>query len=152
MTTRATAACQLLACLGPLLLCGCVERKLTITSTPSGALVYMNDKEIGRTPIETDFVYYGNYDVQVRKEGYVTIDKPKQINPPWWQIPPIDLLAEFAPWHPTDRKALHYTLTTRPSTEIPADELIGRARELMPQLEATRVPSTAPTTQPATNP
>ena len=95
-------------------------------------------------------VYYGNYDIQVRKDGFQTIDKPKRINPPWWQYPPIDLLAEFLPWHPTDRKALHYTLTTRPSTDLPPEEILARARELVPELEVTRVPSTAPATQATT--
>lgn len=132
-----------------LLLSGCVERKLTITSQPTGALVYMNDKEVGRTPIETDFVWYGNYDVQVRKEGYETLDKPTNLRAPWWQIPPIDLFAELAPWHPTDRKRLHYTLTPRKSEELPPEEMMGRALELKPQLENSRYPTTQ-TTQPAT--
>jgi hypothetical protein len=35
---------------GMLLLAGCVERRLTITSEPSGALVTVNSKEVGRTP------------------------------------------------------------------------------------------------------
>jgi hypothetical protein len=48
---------------------GCVQRHITITSEPEGALVYLNNNEIGRTPITTDFTYYGNFDVQLRKEG-----------------------------------------------------------------------------------
>jgi len=42
------SALILIACLCVLSL-GCVERRLMITSEPSGALVYLNDQEIGRT-------------------------------------------------------------------------------------------------------
>lgn len=121
-----------------------MERKLTLTSEPAGALVYMNEKEIGRTPLQTDFIWYGKYDVQVRKEGYQTFDHPQTLKAPWWQIPPIDLFAELMPWHPTDRQALHFKLTPRPATEPSPDELVSAANTLRPQLENTRVPSTQP--------
>ncbi|MGC4032521.1 MAG: PEGA domain-containing protein [Tepidisphaeraceae bacterium] len=126
---------------------GCVQRKLTITSEPSGALVYMNDREVGRTPIETDFTWYGTYDVQVRKEGYTTLDQPTRIPYPWWQIPPIDLFAELMPWHPTDRQKWHFDLQPRPSDDRPVDDVVSRGVDLGKQLENTRVPSTQPTTQ-----
>src|SRR5690349_16661746 len=77
---------------------GCVQRKLTVTSEPSGAVVTMNDREMGRTPFTTDFTWYGDYDVQVRKEGYQTLSRAQPLPAPWWQWPPIDLLAELAPW------------------------------------------------------
>ncbi len=38
---------------------GCVQRTITITSDPPGALVWLNDREIGRTPLDVNFVYYG---------------------------------------------------------------------------------------------
>ena len=125
-----------------------MERKLTLTSEPSGALVFMNDKEIGRTPIETDFVWYGKYDVQVRKEGYLTFNHPQRLKSPWWQVPPIDLFAELMPWHPTDRQALHFQLEPRPTTEPDSDAMIARAAELRPLLESTRYPATSPATEP----
>src|SRR5436190_11289311 len=31
---------------------GCVEQKLSVTSEPDGALVYLNNEEVGRTPLE----------------------------------------------------------------------------------------------------
>src|SRR4051794_12716028 len=42
---------------------GCVERKLTVVSQPDGALVHLNNQEIGRTTVSRDFIYYGDYDV-----------------------------------------------------------------------------------------
>ena len=117
------------------LVSGCVERKLTVTSEPSNALVYMNGKEIGRTPIETDFLWYGNYDLQIRKEGYQTLKTESQLTAPWWQWVPIDLFAELMPWHPTDRKSLHYTLTETPPTDTSAETLIDNATELKSRIE-----------------
>src|SRR5690349_12709672 len=66
-----------------LLLTGCVRRELTVTSEPAGALVYLNGLEAGRTPFTTDFTYYGNYDVQVRREGTEPLVTSKNIVAPW---------------------------------------------------------------------
>jgi len=131
---------------------GCVQRKLTVTSEPSGAVVTMNDREMGRTPFTTDFTWYGDYDVQVRKEGYQTLSRAQPLPAPWWQWPPIDLLAELAPWHPTDRRELHYTLTPLRPEDVDQNTLIFRGEVLKSQLEGTRVPSTRSATQPSTQP
>jgi hypothetical protein len=53
-----------LVCLG-----GCIRRSITITSQPAGALVWLNDEEIGRTPVTVPFTYYGVYDVRLEHEG-----------------------------------------------------------------------------------
>lgn len=140
MTRAATLFCLFLTA-G---LTGCVERKLTITSQPSGALVYMNDKEVGRTPIETDFVFYGNYDVQVRRDGYQTLDQPTRLKTPWWQIPPIDLFAELMPWKPTDRQKWHFTLMPRSPIDTPPEELVERGARMQSQLESPDRPTTQP--------
>ena len=43
----------LLLVLGPLFGgAGCVQRKLTVRTDPPGALVFLNDQEIGRSPAE----------------------------------------------------------------------------------------------------
>jgi hypothetical protein len=34
---------------------GCVQRTMRVDSNPPGAIVWMNDQEIGRTPLERDF-------------------------------------------------------------------------------------------------
>ncbi|MFB3120043.1 MAG: PEGA domain-containing protein [Stenotrophomonas maltophilia] len=40
-----------------------------ITSEPPGALVWLNDREIGRTPVDVDFEFYGRYDVRLHLPG-----------------------------------------------------------------------------------
>jgi len=57
----------------PLAAGGCVHRTLEVESNPPGALVYLNGEEVGRTPMRKEFLWYGTYDVQLRKEGGVLI-------------------------------------------------------------------------------
>lgn len=111
-----------------LLLTGCVRRELTVTTEPAGALVYLNGREAGRTPFTTDFTYYGNYDVQIRRDGSEPLVTSKKIIAPWWQWFPIDFFAELAPWKPVDKQAMHFDL--QPRQPLDAKQLIERAEEL----------------------
>jgi hypothetical protein len=87
---------------GMILLAGCVERRLTITSEPTGALVTVNSKEVGRTPVTFPFTWYGDYDVQLRldesEQHYQTLKTHYQVKPPAYEVPPLDLFSELAPW------------------------------------------------------
>jgi hypothetical protein len=127
-------------------LVGCVQRKLTVTSEPSGALVTLNGMEAGRTPFTTDFTWYGYYDVEVRREGHETLKTQSRVIAPWWQWVPIDLVAELMPWRPTDRQTLHYKLEPRKTGES-NQALIERGAT---QREKTNegLPPVTPTTQP----
>lgn len=73
---------------------GCVERVMKIRTAPEGALVLINDEEVGVTPTECSFVWYGDYDIVIRKAGYRTLKTHYRVNPPWHQAPPFDLFAE----------------------------------------------------------
>jgi hypothetical protein len=138
-----------------LLLGGCVRRTMVINSEPSGALVYMNGQEIGRTPIERDFTWYGTYDVQVRKEGYETLKTHSKVIAPWWQWVPFDLPAELFPL--TDRHHLNYSLKVASTQPADAETMLARSSEMEAKLlssEHTKSPTTrhatsAPTTQPS---
>ncbi len=77
---------------------GCLERTITVTSGPPGAVVTLNDVEIGRTPVTTEFTYFGVYDVRVRKDGYEPLVTRRETTTPIWEYPVIDLLAILAPW------------------------------------------------------
>lgn len=64
---RPVSRCLPLAAL--FVLAGCIERTITVTSKPAGALVYLNDEEIGRTPVTVPFTFYGVYDVRLEHES-----------------------------------------------------------------------------------
>ncbi len=107
---------------------GCVERTLTINTDPQGAMVYLNDEEVGRTPVTKSFTWYGDYDVIIRKEGYQTLKTHARLIEPWYQVPPIDFFAEcLTPATIRDNRHLEYTLepTSRPT---PA-EIVERAQQ-----------------------
>jgi len=107
---------------------GCVEREMTITSAPAGALVFVSDVEVGRTPVTVPFTWYGDYDVIVRRQGYKTLKTHAHINAPVHQIPPLDLFTSLAPWTIYDHRFLHYRLE---KLVQPTDsELVRRADEL----------------------
>lgn len=104
----------------------CVRRTITITTEPPGALVFLNDQEVGRSKVSTDFLWYGDYGVTVRKKGYETLKTNWKINPPWYQRIPIDFVAEVLwPGRIHDTHSRHFVLKERiiPST----DELAERA-------------------------
>ena len=129
-----------LALLIPLLAAagGCVERTLTITSEPSGALVEVNGEEFGRTPVTRDFTYYGKFDVTLRKEGYETLKEARWVVAPWWQVPPFDFAAELSPTRPRDRRGLSFTLEPTTEADVELGNLIDRAQDAAAELPATR--------------
>jgi hypothetical protein len=67
MTRSIAYLIAVLACAS--LLAGCLERTITITSDPTGALVHLNDAEVGRTPVTVPFTFYGNYTVRLEHPG-----------------------------------------------------------------------------------
>jgi hypothetical protein len=89
---------------------GCVERTIRITSEPSGALVWLNDREIGRTPVDVGFVHYGTYDVRLLKEGYEPLHVPGEAKPPVWDMIGLDLAAELMPLELQSDVHWHYEL------------------------------------------
>lgn len=132
---------------------GCVERTMTLDSTPPGALVYLNDQEIGRTPLTKDFLWYGNYEVIVRAEGYETLKTTSNVKAPWWQWVPIDLFAEILPIPFKDHQQFTYTLTPASTQPADPDGLMKRGLQLQSELESSQfAPATIPATAPATAP
>ncbi len=107
---------------------GCVRRSITITTDPPGAMVFLNDQEIGRSEVTTDFLWYGDYGVTLRKKGYETQRTHWKIAPPWYQRMPIDFFAEVLwPGHIHDAHSMHFVLAER---ELPgSEELIERAAD-----------------------
>ena len=108
---------------------GCVKRTLQITSDPVGALVWVNDREIGRTPLELEFVYYGTRRIKLIKDGYETLTTLQTIKAPWYQVPPLDFASEnLIGREIRDERVLDFTM--KPQQTVPASELMTRANNL----------------------
>lgn len=117
-----------------------MQRRLTIRSNPPGALVIIDQNTIGITPCSTDYIYYGKRHIQLIRDGYETLDDNRWIAPPWYEIPPLDLVSEnFYPYEIRDERIIDYQLT--PLQVVPTQPLLGRAEDLR---QSTRMESIAP--------
>ena len=115
--------------LGGLALTGCVERRMTVRSVPSNALVVLDGQEIGHTPVSTSFTYYGDRQIKLIKDGYETKTINQRISTPWSQFIPLDFISEvLVPLRIRDDR--NYVYSLEPSIMVPTDELLERAEHL----------------------
>ena len=136
-----------------ILLTGCAQRTVDITSEPSGALVYLNGEEVGRTPLRYDFTWYSDYDVILRKDGYETLKTHHKIDPPLLFIPPLDLVGELV--GARDHRHWHFPMEPARLAATNPAVLINRGESLKKDLRSsqyTHPPTTFPTSRPATGP
>ncbi len=91
--------------------CGRQERVIAITSEPSGAIVWLNDYEVGRTPVETEFTFFGVYDVRLAMPGYEPMQTSREAHAPLHEYPGIDLIAAAIPGTRRTRIEWHFDLS-----------------------------------------
>ncbi|MFN9131391.1 MAG: PEGA domain-containing protein [Phycisphaerales bacterium] len=84
------------------------QRTIAITSEPAGATVWLNDVEIGRTPVESTFRFYGTYDVRLSLAGYEPVLSGRTANPPPHEWVGLDLVTAGLPLK--DRHEWHFVL------------------------------------------
>lgn len=117
-----------------LFLAGCVERQLTIKTEPQGALVTLNDEEIGTSPVTVSFNWYGDYNVRISKEGYQTLKTHRRLKGPWYDKFPFDLFAQLIiPKRIVD--SYEWTFTLAPKQYPTREELIQNAEQLKKRLK-----------------
>jgi hypothetical protein len=108
---------------------GCVERKVLIRSNPPGALVYVDDHEVGITPVAISPTYYGTRTIRLVKDGCETKTVKEPMPPPWYEVPPLDFFSENAiPGTLHDERTLDFQL--QPQGVVPKEELLARAEAL----------------------
>ena len=131
---------------------GCVQRRLTIRSNPPGALVYVDNEEIGMTPVATDFIYYGTRQIRLVKDGFETLTVLQPIPAPWYQVFPLDFFAEnVVPGEIRDERVFDYAM--QPAMIVPSQTLLDRAEELRRTQGAAPVATTpSPYAVPAPQP
>jgi hypothetical protein len=120
---------------------GCVERFLAIHSDPPGAAVYLDGEKVGTTPCEVPYTWYGTRDLILEMRGYTLIRQQVALNPPWWQIIPLDLLTDVViPFTLRDRMAVSFMLETAPVSREEVDAVLQKADELRKKAEAPAPP------------
>ncbi len=113
---------------------GCVERELTINTQPQGAVVTLNDEEIGTSPVTVPFNWYGDYCVRISKEGYETLNTHKALKGPWYDHFPFDFFAQIvSPKRTVDK--YEWTFTLEEKKQVNPQELVEKAQQLKNQLQ-----------------
>ncbi|MGC3966294.1 MAG: PEGA domain-containing protein [Pirellulales bacterium] len=125
---------------------GCVQRRMTVRTNVPGAQVYVDNYEIGRTPVSTDFVYYGDRTIKLVKDGYETQTVVQPVNAPWYQLPGIDFITEnLWPYEIRDERNFNYQM--QPQYVVPTDTLLSREdlrRNNTNAMQLAAPPATAP--------
>ncbi|MDH3717332.1 MAG: PEGA domain-containing protein [Planctomycetota bacterium] len=128
-----------------------VQRRLTIHTNPPGALVKVDDNEIGISPVSASFIYYGTRKIQIIKPGYETLTVLQPIRTPWYQYPGLDFFSEHV--IPGERRDVHVlTYNLQPQVAVPTDQLLDRAEALRRNGQAAAVaPASSPIAVPPNN-
>lgn len=108
-------------------LSGCVERELTVKTIPDGAIVELNDEQVGVSPVTVPFNWYGTYRVRMEKEGYQTLVVNQELKRPFNDYFPIDLLRDI--FTPDTIDSYEWTFDLSPYQQPDRDALIQRARQ-----------------------
>jgi hypothetical protein len=126
---------------------GCVERRMTIRSNPSNALVILDGQEIGFTPVSVPFHYYGVRQIKLVKDGYETKIINQHVTPPWYQRYGVDFVSEvLIPWRIRDERDYglsenEYTL--QPKVMVPQDPQSSAASAATRQGRRERIAAAA---------
>jgi hypothetical protein len=139
MTRRPVIA--LVCVTAALLLPGCLERRIRVTSNPPGARVWLNDREIGRTPAEAAFKYHGDYDVRLEMPGFEPVHAGRRAGAPFHEWPGPDLVAAALPVEFENTIAWHFEL--EPALERAQTREAFEAG-LLDRAEALRADAVAP--------
>jgi hypothetical protein len=142
----------LLAILSPA--AGCVRRRLNVRTNPPGALVYVDNQQIGTTPCSVDFTYYGTREIRLIKPGFETLTVNQPIPTPWYEYPGLDFISEnLVPSKIRDNRTVTYNLS--PQVIVPTQELVDRANQLRQdtlQYPVMQAGATAPIVAPPATP
>jgi hypothetical protein len=97
----------------------------------------VNGDEVGKTPCDHPFSFYGTVDVTLRAPGHLSYRELKPLSPPWYEVFPIDFFTELV-W-PFNLRDIHQVeVLLVPSApqmdESKQKELDQKAEELRSQL------------------
>ena len=115
-----------------------MSRRITVRTQPSGALVEMNGKRLGLSPVSTNFTYYGDNEFKVSAPGYETAVVLQPTPAPWYQVPPLDFITDnFLPFRVRDHREYSYSLTPRdPLQELDEQGLRSRGENFRSQAQS----------------
>jgi hypothetical protein len=132
-------------------LTGCVERRFVITTDPPGATVY-NEKDMpmggfGKSPTDQGFIYYGDYEFKLIRDGYETMVVREKVRAPFYEWFLFDFFSEnVLPFTLRDVRRFHYQL--QPKQMVPPDTVLQKASALRQRGMGIGVPLPEPSPGP----
>jgi hypothetical protein len=112
---------------------GCVKRRIAIETNPPGALVWLNDAQVGRTPVDVSFTHHGVYDLRIEKEGFEPLVTSANTAGPMWDEVPLDFVMELLPGDFDVSVRWTFTLVARDDSET---ALLARAATMRGRVRA----------------
>lgn len=92
-------------------------------------MIAVDQRELGTTPLSVPFTYYGTRNFVVSKDDHETVMASRTFQPPWYEYPPLDFIAEnLWPFEVRDERLIEFQLV--PKANVPPEKLIGRAQDL----------------------
>ena len=128
----------LLPCLLWLSATGCVERRMTIRTNvdnQGGALVSIDDQEVGYSPVSTGFTYYADREIRLIKDGHETVTLVQPIKAPWWDSLLVEFFVENL-WPFTIRDDREFRYELPPTVQVSTGEVIQRGQTLRSEAQA----------------
>lgn len=119
---------------------GCVERRFIITTDPPGAIIFDERGDpTGAAPADRQFVYYGDYQFTLVRDGYETMTVRERVRPPWYEWFLVDFFTEnLIPWTFRDIRRFNYQL--QPKQIIPPDMVLQSANTLRQRGQSIGIP------------
>ncbi len=124
---------------------GCLTRTITVKTNPSNALVYIDGKLEGESPVTIPFTYYGTRKIMIEKrdaDGRLTHERTtafEKIKAPVYEIFPLDFFSEVLwPRKIEDEHILNYDLVKLEPLPIKErqEKILKNAEELRQRVNA----------------
>ncbi len=124
---------------------GCVTRSITVKTNPSNALVYIDNKLIGESPVTMPFTFYGTRKIMIERkdeDGVLTHERTiefEKIKAPVYEIFPLDFFSEIVwPFKIKDDQVLSYNLVELEPLSIKERQakMLKSAEELRQRVDA----------------
>ena len=124
---------------------GCVTRTITVKTNPGNALVYIDGKLAGESPVSIPFTYYGTRKIMIERrdgDGRLTHERTivfEKIKAPLYQWFPLDFFTDVLwPREIEDEHILSYDLVklNPPPIKEQQEKLLKNAEELRQRVNA----------------
>ncbi len=119
---------------------GCVERRFVITTDPPGAIVYdERGLPIGASPTDRTFVYYGEYEFKLVRDGYETQFVREKVRAPFYEWFLLDFISEnLLPFTIRDIRRFHYQM--QPKQVVAPEDVLRNATNLRERGQGIGIP------------